>query len=449
MTMNYDAMIPKLLAEAKAAGITEAEAYIAGGDSFRAASNKGEVISYSVRTTKGVSFRGIYKGRMGYCATEILDEKAIPQLIDGVKESADLMEDGDEQEIYPGDASYPEVISYFPEIDKVTEKEKLTMLLDMEKVAELEDPRIVQVGHNTIMTAAGDVRIVNSHGLDVSFASNYCGAYMGPVAKEGDKTADAFELSFGQDFKALDLPGMAQRAARKALYALDRRQVKSGSYPVILHNEAMADLLETFAGSFSAENAQNGLSLLKGKEGETIAADCVTLMDDPLRVGGLESRPFDDEGVACKTKAVISAGKLTTLLHNRKTAKKDGVESTGNASKAGYAAPVKVAPTNFFIKPGEDSLDDMMAAIGEGLVITELEGLHSGANGISGDFSLSAKGYKVENGAKAFPVSQITIAGNFFEVLKQVRNVGSDLRFPMGGVGSPSVDVGMMSIAGM
>ena len=137
-----------------------------------------------------------------------------------------------------------------------------------------------------------------------------------------------------------------------------------------------------------------------------------------------------------------------TFLHNLKTARKDGVATTGNARKVGYASSVHVAPTNFYLKPGKRTPEEMLREIGEGLVITEVSGLHAGANPISGDFSLLAKGYAFREGRREKPVEQITVAGNFYELLMAVRELANDLTFPMGGVGSPSVDVGELSVSG-
>jgi len=234
----------------------------------------------------------------------------------------------------------------------------------------------------------------------------------------------------------------------EALFMLTAAPVPSGNYRAIIHAKCMPDLLGVFSGVFSAEAAQKGMSLLMGKEGEMIASEVVTLMDDPLLPGGLESAPFDAEGVATRTKAVIENGKLTTLLHNLKTAKKAGVKTTGNAAKAGYAGAVNVSPSNFYIKPGEKTLEEMMQDMGDGLVITEVSGLHSGANPISGDFSLIAQGYTVKDGKKDAAVEQITVAGNFYQLLKNIRVVGNDLCFPGSAVGSPSVDVGEIAVAG-
>ena len=164
--------------------------------------------------------------------------------------------------------------------------------------------------------------------------------------------------------------------------------------------------------------------------------------------GGRLYRYFDDEGVPSATHTVVEDGVFRTFLHNLKTARKDGVATTGNARKVGYASAVYVTPTNFYLKPGKRTLDDMLRGIGEGLVITEVSGLHAGANPISGDFSLLAKGYTFREGRREKPVEQITVAGNFYELLSAVRELASDLTFPMGGIGCPSVDVGELSVSG-
>ena len=179
-----------------------------------------------------------------------------------------------------------------------------------------------------------------------------------------------------------------------------------------------------------------------------VASSLVTIVDDPLMEDGIASAPFDDEGVATYTKEIIYEGKLNTLLHNLKTAHKQGVKSTGNGFKVSYASPVNVSESNLYLRAGEKSFEDLMKEINEGLIITDLAGLHSGANTVSGDFSLAAKGFYVKNGEKTFPVEQITVAGNYFDLLKNIIAIGNDLKFPLSNVGSPSVIAKGLSIAG-
>jgi len=167
--------------------------------------------------------------------------------------------------------------------------------------------------------------------------------------------------------------------------------------------------------------------------------------------GGLASKSFDGEGVACKYKKVVDKGVLKTYLYNLKTAKKDGVDTTGNASKGSYKSSIGISPSNFFVEKGERTLDEMVADIDKGILITELQGLHSGLNSVSGDFSLAALGFLIQDGKISRPVEQITMAGNYFDMLKNIEETGSDLKFGMPGeayIGSPSLRIKKLSIAG-
>ena len=443
--MELNVFLDKLFSAASQAGPEAAEAYVIEDESFRATATNGEITQYSSNLTKGLSFRVKTGGKIGYASTEAFDGEAVDWLVRSAKDSAVLCEDASEQFIYDGREKNPELRLE----DEVGEPDaKLQFVLDAEQTAKGYDARVTKVGYDTVVTGKETVRIVNTFGMDKKYTATYGVAYIMPVASEGESTASGLAMQVGRGFAALDAKALGVEAAQDAVSMLHAVPVASGQYRVILHYRAMTDLLEVFSAAFSAENVQKDLSVFKGKLGETVAAPCVTIVDDSLLKDGIASRPFDAEGVPGGTYAVIESGVLKTFLHNLKTAKKDGVQSTGNASKSGYSAPIRVAPTNFFIKAGERNLDQLMQDIGDGLLIKEVDGLHAGADSVSGDFSLSAKGFTVKDGKQDKPVEQITIAGNFYEMLKAVRTVGSDLTFPQGAFGSPSVDVGMLSVAG-
>ena len=446
--MDKQQFMDRLLAEAKAQGIDPAEVYFSAGSSFSAGAMNGNIDSYKVSTRQGLGLRGMYQGKMGYASTQAFDEEAIRQLIEGVKEGALLREDEGAEEIYEGDAEYPTVVSYDETLAQVPATAKLDAVLAIEKAALESVDTVKQCEGTQLSTMSGEVYLRNSYGLNLQHKDNAFIAYTGAIAKDGDSTSTGMAFKCGRDFAKLDVKKLGEEAAQEAASGLHAEPVPAGNYRMILRYDAMQSLLATFCGIFSAENAQQGLSLLKGREGEKIAADCVTLMDDPLLGGGFDSAPFDGEGVASKTKAVVENGVLKTLLHNRKTAKKQGVASTGNALRPGLSAPITVAPTNFFFKPGDKTLAELEADMSDGLVITDLSGLHAGANMTSGDFSLLSKGYLLKGGKRVQPVEQITIAGNFYDVLKNIRAIGSDLIFPASGVGSSSVDVGTLTAAG-
>ena len=259
---------------------------------------------------------------------------------------------------------------------------------------------------------------------------------------------DGFGYTIAKSLDEVDTFKIAKMGVDEALSKIGGASIPSGNYKVIINSDAMVSIISTFAGVFSGDSVQKGLSLLKGKEGKVIASSIVNLVDDPHLKDGLASVGFDDEGVATTKTYLIKNGKLESLLHNLKTANKAGIKSTGNGFKSSYASAISVSPTNMYIEPGVSSLEDMSKKIDKGLIITDFAGLHSGANSITGDFSLAAKGFYVENGIKSKPVEQITVAGNFFTLLSDIEEIGNDLKFPMSSVGSPSILVKELSIAG-
>ena len=300
--------LKKLMDEAQKAGIEACEAYVVERDSFRVMTTEGEIIEYKSNAARGLGFRGLKNDRMGYASTEAFDDEAIAQLVKGVVESAELCEDPDPVFLYHGQDEAPEMNLRNEQLSAISPEEKIARVLEMEKHVKAYDSRVDKTSHNTIQTGSHTIRIVNSYGMDRSFTEDMCLMYGQSTAKEGDHIATGFYGIAGHDFDKLDAKQIGDEIARRAVCQLGASSIPSGHYHVVLLNEAMADLLGTFSGIFSAQNAQKGMSLLKGRLGETVAASCVTVVDDPLLKDGLESRPFDAEGVPSKTHTVIENG---------------------------------------------------------------------------------------------------------------------------------------------
>lgn len=449
--MQFEAFLKELFERARAEGFEQSEVYLSAGDSFEANILNGSVIGYNVSSARGLGFRALYRGKIGYASTQVFDESALDMLIEGAKANAEMIENEDVQFIFEGSARYEPMDVYNPALNDFDAPKKLDLGMRLEKAAISVDPRVSSVEECCVFSESGERRIVNTRELDVSFKDNGIGMYIIPIAKDGERVNTAVRIMVRRSQEALDIQKIAREAAMEAIDGLYAKPVPSGKYRVILRHDAAASLLMTFADVFSADSAQKGLSLLKDREGEMVASKCVNLMDDPFIELGMSGRPFDAEGVATFKKALIESGRLNTLLHNLKTAHKQGIATTANASKGSYASPVGVAPSNLYFAPGDVSLDMLLKEAGDGLLITNLEGTHAGANAISGDFSLSAKGYKIENGERGAAVNQITVAGNFFDLLKDVLAFGSDLEFGFPGAssyGSPSILVRELSVAG-
>lgn len=449
--MESGAFIEKLFGRAKAAGLSQYEAYFREGSSFRAGAFEGEIDNYDVNTSAGLSFRALHGGKMGYAYTEAFDDDAIDMLVERAMGNASVIESDDPEFIFGGRRSYAEIASFDDALEAIGAAEKIEMAKRLEAEAKAYSDAIKSVQYCTVLSGSGGIRLVNSKGLDLSFRSNHMAAYLMAVAQDGGKSTTGFDAVVALKPGELDVKALAGSAAQRALDKRGASAVPSGTYGVALFRETAAELLEAFAGIFSAEAAQKGKSRLAGKEGAQIGAGCLTVIDDPLLPGGYASMPFDDEGVATYTKPVVENGVLMTLLHNLKTAAKAGVQSTGNAAKAGLAGAVHISPSNFYVKPGELSFDDILARLGDGLLINELEGMHAGVDAISGDFSLSARGFRVEGGKRAAPVEQIVLSGNFYDLMGRVEAVGNDMKFnlPSGGsVGSPTLLIREVSVAG-
>jgi PmbA protein len=438
----------KLFLSAKENGISDIELFY-----LRSASDEISVYNASVENFQnsskgGIGVRGMYNGVMGYCYSELIDGREIDSIIAAVKENAEIVDSGDEEFIYEGSESYPKVNVYNTDLTTVETETKIEAALAMEKAALEYDSRIKSVNTSIVAGGESEVYLANSKGLELSEKSNYVMAYIGLIAEENGSTKENGELWIGRDFSQLDTQAVALKAAKKALGALGGSSVPSHKGRVIVKNEVFADILECFSGSFFAESVQKGFSMLKGKLDTEIAAKNVSIADEPLLEGGFGTTAFDSEGVASYNKLVIENGRLVTYLYNLKSAHKDGVKSTGNGFKSSYKDTVATSTTNFYLKPADKSYDELVSLLGDGLIITEVAGLHSGANGITGDFSLAASGFLVEKGTVVRPVEQITIAANFFDMLKDIEEIGNDLYFSSSAVGSPSIIVKNMNISG-
>ncbi|MDU6113766.1 MAG: TldD/PmbA family protein [Paeniclostridium sordellii] len=429
-------------------GFENCEVYYTDGENISITVYEGEVEKYNIDKSFGLSFRGMLNGKMGYSYTEILDDKAIDMLIKSAKEAASCIESNDIQFIYEGDKNYSEVKTYSEKLENIDASKLIDIALELEKETKGYSDKVINLNACKISYSSSKNGIYNTKGLELNNKGNLLISYVIPIVEEKDEKQDGIGYMIVDSIDELDTKKIAKQGVEDALSKLGGKSIPSGNYKTIIYNEAMASLLETFSDVFSAEEAQRGLSLLKGKEGKVIASDIVSIIDDPLMDNGLASAPFDDEGVATFKKEIVSKGVLNTLLHNLKTANKANLKTTGNGFKSSYSSPVSVEPTNFYIEKGMKTLEELMNELDEGVIITDFTGLHSGANSITGDFSLASKGFYIKDGRKIYPIDQITVAGNFFELLKNIKDIGNDLNFPISSIGSPSVVVEGLSIAG-
>lgn len=436
--MNFE----KLFARAKEKNIQDIQVHYVADTKLDIEVLKGELENYTIADTKGLSVKGIYDGKMGTVSTEVISDEVIDFIIDSLIASANNIDSEDEVFIYGGDSIYQDVDDLYNKgLEEVDAKTKIDLAFDLENTTLKLDEKIkmVQAFYSEVKH---QVRILNSKGLDLSKIVNSATAGVYVIASDGKDQRTGIEYIQSNVYEDFDVDNIAKEGAKRAVDALGAKSIKSGDYEIILENKASASLLAAHVSMFSAESVQKDVSLLKGKIGESISKELISIVDDPFMKKSPRSGSFDDEGVATKYKELVSSGKLTGYLHNLKTAKKDEVGSTGNGFRNG------ISPTNFYIQPGKTSFELSVQSMKKGLIISDLQGTHAGTSSVSGDFSLQASGYLVEDGKIVRPISLITVAGNYLEVLQDVTEVCDDLKMNFGFIGSPSLKIKALAIAG-
>ena len=447
--MDYQSFKNAVIAACAEAGITEYELYYQSGSETSIGVFAHEIKDFSSSEGGGVCFRCIVDGKMGYASTQALNENEAKAVVARAADNASALETDEQVFLCEGGKEYKVLEDKSYELP--TTEEMIQCALETQEKIYAADPMVIDGCETQVISESSEVAIYNSKGLDLTYSNKVSGLVVAAVVSNGKEMSDSYEIKLGK-LSDLDTDAITKKAVADAKLKMGGEPPKSGAMPVIFNTEAMCSLLGVFSSIFSSENAQKGLSRLAGKEGEVIAAPCVTLVDDPFHPENPSPMNFDGEGCPTYTKKVIEAGKLNTLLYNMKTAAVAGRETTGNASKAGYDSPVGIRPFTMYLENGNISEEELLQKAANGVYITSLGGLHAGANPISGDFSLQSSGFKIEDGKKTDYIKSFTVAGNFYELLKNVVALADNCRLPraMGSTafGAPSVLVDGLSVAG-
>ncbi|HIT72969.1 MAG TPA: TldD/PmbA family protein [Candidatus Fimicola cottocaccae] len=450
--MDFVTLRIKVKEEAEKLGFTDWEITFSGSQGTELMVRDGQVDHFENSIQHGIAFRGNVNGKTGYSYSEKIDDNAISYLVKEAFDNAELIEE--EAEIFfEGSESYPEVNSYNDDIECITPEKLIENAVDMEKSLLNSSEYMKAADYCLCGKSSGESFMANSKGLNLEFKQNMAVGYVSGIAENDGDIKTGGEYWYGCDIEKFSPKELGEKAGKKIVSHMGAKSIPSAEMNVVFENEAMSDILATFSGVFFAENAQKGFSMLEGKKGTLIGSEILNIKDDGICEKSGYSIPFDSEGVAVQNKYVIEKGVLKTLLYNLKSASKDNTVSTGNGFKAGLKSPVVTTCTNFYIEKGNCTRNDIIKSVCDGIIITDVTGLHAGANTISGDFSLSAEGFLIENGNITSPVEQITVAGNFYDILKNIEKIADDVKFSMpsgmGVFGSPAVFVGKMSVSGM
>ncbi len=441
--MNFNEIKEIISAACEKYGVKEYEVSYSIGENISAETLKDEISAFSSGESAQVSFRCLVDGHMGYASTSFFDRDEIEDLVVRAADNARAIENDDVVVIFKGSESYGKTTAPEPEIvDAATLKERA---MELQKKAYEVNDAVVDGTQSIAMSFRDEIYLYNSHGLELSNRVGMTGCYVVAVVNKDGESRDNFE--FAESIHGEKYDELPAKAVNGALAKIGATEIPTGKYNVVIDGSQMRSLLSAFSPSFSAKNAILGMSMLAGKEGEKIASDIVNITDDAMRDGCPVQTPFDDEGVATYKKNVVENGVLKTLLYDLTTAIKTGKQTTGNGRRGG-----NIAPYNFGISAGEDTLDDLFAKAGDGVYVTGVKGLHAGANPITGDFSVESEGFLIKDGKKAGPIKSFTVAGNFFELLKKIDSLSNEVKWGIPGgftvFGSPDVLLKDMSVAG-
>lgn len=447
--MDFNSFKRAAMAAAREMGLEEYELYYQSSESTSVSVFKQEINQFSSSNEGGVCFRCIVNGKMGYASTEDLSPEQARTVVERAVDNAAVLESEEPVFLAEGGQKYRKWAGKNYPLPGA--QELIGKVLETQKQLYAADEAVVDGTTTQGISESCCIAICNSKGLDIKTEVGMAGLVLGAVVTDGKEKANDYQIKL-DCLEKIDTAALAKNAVDNAKGKLGGDVAPTGVYPVVFDPEAMSDLIGVFSDVFSSEAAQKGLSKLAGKEGEVIASEAVTLMDDPFHPDNPMPMVFDAEGSPTATKTVIGKGTLNTLLYNLKTANVAGKTTTGNASKSGYGSPVGIEPFTMYLKGGSYTEEELLEMAGNGVYINALSGLHAGANSVTGDFSLQSAGFMIENGKKTKAVKSFTVAGNFFDMLKNIKAVANNVRLPMAtsmtAYGAPSTLVENLSIAG-
>ncbi|WP_309571905.1 TldD/PmbA family protein [Deinococcus sp.] len=406
----------------------------------------GEVSEFKLTARQGLGLRALVGGAWGSAFTENLSRPALDRALDTAVENATLVapEAGSALSDWPA----PPALDLHGEgLSGVSVEQKVRAALTLEAAARAADPRVTSVPYSSYSDMDSETLVGNTHGLERGQKALHAFTYVAPLVSEDGQNKMKGEWQFTREFTELDPTRTALDAVHRSTALLGAKPAPSGPVPVVITGEALAELLALFAPMFSGKMVEEGKSPLAGRVGEVIASPMVTLLDDPTLPRGLNSRSFDAEGHPSMPLTLIDAGTLHAFMHNAQTAARAGTVSTGHATRFSYQSTVGVGPSNLLMRAGETPADQLAGSV-TGVRLTGIAGGHAGADPITGDFSLQAEGFWIEDGQTTHPLEVFTVAGNILELLRDVQAVGSEIEWTMYAAGAPAVRVKALAVGG-
>ncbi len=437
-----------LLAAARRHGATAADVVVAESDALDVGVRLGEIEKLKQARQKHLGLRVFIGDRSAVTSSADFSGEALERLAEdtcalarvvapdpfsGLPDATDLA------------TTIPDLDLYDPEVAALTAERAIEWATEAERAALDADPRITNSEGGECSVSTSHVVYASSLGFRGGYRDSGASLSTVPIASENGAMQRDYWYSAQRKVARLEAPAaIGRKAAARALRRLNARSVPTCEVPVVFDPETASGLLRHLAAAVSGYALYKGTSFLIGKIGERIAPDFVTVVDDGTLPGALGSKPFDGEGLATRRTVVIQQGVLTNYLFDTYSARKLKSRSTGNAARS-VGSPPHVSPTNLVLQAGTVSPQEIIRSVRSGLYVTELIGF--GVNAVTGDYSRGAVGLWIENGELAYPVEEITIAGNLLNMYARIEVIGNDLDFRHSVV-APTIKIARMTVAG-
>ena len=438
-----------LVGRAMAGGASAAEAVVRGGDEFSTTVRLGQVETLKQAGSRAIGVRVFFGKRAASTYSSDFSKSGLERMLQSALGLARItsedpfagIPEANQLGSLPGDLEL-----YHEDIYSLPGAERIEYARRAEKAALDSDPRLKNSEGGSFDAATGHKALANSHGFVGEYRRTYCSVATVPVAQDehGHMQRD-YWFSVARSLGRLESPeAVGKKAAARTLRRLGARKVKTAHVPVILDPLVAASILEHIFEGVNGDSVYRGASFLAGKLGQKIAGDNVTVIDDGTIPGGFGTSPFDGEGIPTRRTVVVEKGVLASYLLNTYTARKLGLKTTGNAAR-GLAGTPGIGPGNYFLQPGTRTPEQIIGDVKEGLYVTEFLG--HGANLVTGDYSRGASGLWISGGALAYPVEEITVAGNLKDIFFHISEIANDLEF-RGPVASPTIRLDGLTVGG-
>jgi PmbA protein len=431
------------------------EVYVTRGTDTEVRAYEGEVESLTSADSSGVGIRVVVEdeggqgSRVGFAWAGSLNPTVISAALGDARDNARFATPDPFVVLASPDGVEPAELELWDDgVSSTPMEKKVALAVELDRATRAADPRVRQTTSADYADSRVEVALATTTGLVSSRRRTSAFLSVDAIAGEGAESQTGSGFSVGRGPGDLVPDEAMDDAVQRAVRMLGATKARSAHCTVVFDPRVVSTLLSVVSSALSGEAVVKGRSFFAGRIGESVAAPAVTLVDDPTDPRSYGAATHDGEGLACRRNVLLSDGMLRMFVYDTVSAKRAATASTGSAVRNGFAGTPSAGCRALVLTPGEKSADEILAAVGEGLYVQSISGVHSGVNPVSGDFSVGAEGLMIAGGSLAQPVREVTVASTLQRMLQSVVEIGADLRWLPGVASGQTLAVADMALSG-